>query len=308
MDGVGSYDDAGLIAQKMQSENCNVRIFHPLPWNFLAYRKALRAGRWYSQFLYLLASINHRNHRKLCLIDNRVAWLGSYNITASHFNNTFQSHDDDWHDTGLRLSGGIVAELRENFEEVWQRKNHSVVRRAQQFLSNNTILSRIFRNRRLVNKLEKAKNRIWICNAYFNPSFKLQVALKKAAKNGIDVSLLVPSKSDVFLFPSLTRTYYADLINAGIKVYEYPKRTLHSKTMLIDNQVLIGSTNLNYRSFFHDLELDAFLTDQKSVQCMQDKFKVDFENSARITLENWGQHHWLMRMLGWVSHFFRYFL
>lgn len=306
VDGVGSYFDAELIAEKLESKNCQFRIFHPVPWDFPAYRRALRSGRWYSQILHSIASINHRNHRKLCLIDDHIAWLGSFNITANHFNNRLEVSDDNWHDTGLRVTGDIVLDLKDNFEEVWQRKRSTAKQRTRQFLGNNSIRARIRRNRRMIHILKEAKKRIWVCNAYFNPSHKLLSALKNAAKGGVDVRLLVPSRSDVYLFPVLTRTYYADLLNSGIKVYEYCDRKLHSKTMLIDNLVIIGSTNLNYRSFFHDLELDALLTKAESVQCMQDKFNEDLKYSTEITFKHRGKHSWLTKALGWFSRFFRY--
>lgn len=308
IDGVGSYFDAELIAQQLDSDNCQLRIFHPLPWDFRAYRRALNAGFWYSQILYFIASVNHRDHRKLCLIDNRVAWLGSFNITADHFNNSLHNADDNWHDTGVRITGQLVADLENNFEEVWQRKILPASQRSLQFLGNNSLQARINRNQRLLSILASAQHRIWICNAYFNPSYKLLYALRNAAIRGIDVRVLVPSRSDVSWFPFLTKTYYADLLNVGIKVFEYCNRTLHSKTILIDNQVLVGSTNLNYRSFFHDLELDALLSEPDSVQIMQSKFINDLDNSTEITFKHSQGYNWLTRALGWFSRFFRYWL
>ena len=308
VDGVGSFRDAAVIAQKLESENCQFRIFHPLPWDFAGYRRALNAGRWYSQVLHFIGAINHRDHRKLCIIDDHIAWLGSYNITADHFNNRLDITEDNWHDTGLRVSGPIVTELINNFEEVWQRKISPASQRTRNFLSNNSIHTRRRRNRRLLGIIKVAKKRIWVCNAYFNPSYKILSGLKKAAKKGIDVRVLVPSRSDVFWFPFLTRTYYADLLSAGIKVFEYCNRTLHSKTMQIDDEVIIGSTNLNYRSFFHDLELDALLVNPQSVRCMHDRFISDLKFSSEITLKSGHKYHWLMRMFGWCSRFFRYWL
>ena len=306
VDGVGSYEDASQIADQLESENSQVRIFHPLPWDFPAYRRALFAGRWYSQTLYLLARMNHRDHRKLCIIDDNIAWLGSYNISADHFNRTLQDSSDNWHDTGLRVKGPIVHDLKRNFEEVWHRKGGSITYRTRRFLSNHSIRARKSRNQRLITLLQAVTKRIWITNAYFNPSSKLLSTLKEAARKGIDVRVIVPSRSDVLVFPSLSRTYYADLLGAGIQVYELNNRVLHSKTMLIDNYVLVGSTNLNYRSYFHDLELDVVLSKKESVQCMQGKFSSDLNDCTEITLKNWQSSPWLLTILGWASRVFRY--
>ena len=306
IDGIGSSRDADLIVKQLESEDCLVRIFHPLPWDFAAYRRALIAEHSYNRLFYLLGAMNRRNHRKLCLIDNRIAWLGSFNITAAHFNHVLDNSAGNWHDTGLRLTGDLVLDLKANFEEVWQRKTASVTKRTTRFLSNHSIQTRIARNQRLITILKKAKKRIWITNAYFNPSIRLLSALKKSAKRGVDVRILVPSHSDVILFPLLSRTYYADLLNVGIKVFEYRSKLLHSKTMLIDHQVLVGSTNLNYRSFFHDLELDALLTSKESVLCLQQKYEQDLKNSVEITLDHWRNHSWLIKLIGGFSRFFRY--
>ena len=94
VDGVGSYRDAGKIAERLRSANSEVRVFHPLPWDFALYRRALFAGRWYSRFFHFVASINHRDHRKLCLVDAQIAWMGSYNITSDHANQQSSRVDD----------------------------------------------------------------------------------------------------------------------------------------------------------------------------------------------------------------------
>jgi cardiolipin synthase len=308
VDGIGSYRNSQLIAEQLESDNCSLRIFHPLPWDFSAYRRALTSGRWYSQVLHFIASINHRDHRKLCLVDDRIAWLGSFNITADHFNNVLQNSDNNWHDTGLRVTGVTVQDLKLKFEAVWQRKNSSAISRTRKFLGRNLIRDRSGRNRRLIEILQDAETRIWICNAYFNPSFGLLRQLKLAANRGVDVRILVPSVSDIFVFPAITRTYYLDLLNAGIKVFEYRQRLLHSKSMIIDNRVIIGSTNLNYRSFFHDLELDALLTNSTSVKRMQEKYQLDIECSTEITLHSWKNYPRAINVLGWCSRFFRYWL
>jgi cardiolipin synthase len=100
--------------------------------------------------------------------------------------------------------------------------------------------------------LESAGQRICITNAYFNPSNQVLKMLKRKAGEGVSVHLIVPARSDIVFFPLLSRSFYADLLQANIRVFEYGRRVLHSKTMIIDDQLLVGSTNLNYRSLFHD--------------------------------------------------------
>lgn len=308
IDGVGSYRDANVIATRLGTANCELRVFHPLPWDFSLYRRGLRAGRWYSNILYLFASINHRNHRKLCIIDGESAWLGSYNISDDHFNRESNDGDDYWHDTGLRITGPVVNRLAVNFAEVWQRKTGSAGRRSLYFMTNREMSRRQQRKLQLLQVLAMAQQRIWITNAYFNPTHRVLRALKQKAQAGVSVKLIVPACSDIIFFPLLARSFYADLLQAGIRVYEYDKRLLHSKTMVIDDQGLIGSTNLNYRSLFHDRELDLLLDDDEVVSRLQQRFDTDIENSTEITLRNPLKIRWLARPLGWLARFMRYWL
>lgn len=308
IDGIGSYRGASRIAARLKGRHSEVRIFHPLPWDFSAYRRALNAGRWYSQVFYFLASINHRNHRKLCVIDSEIAWLGSFNITADHSNSSSQSGDDYWHDTGLRVCDSLVGLLESNFERVWQRKAGSISERSRRFLARSEFSRRWQGKLQLQQLLEKSQRRIWITNAYFNPTGKILKILKRKAEQGLSVQIIVPSRSDIIFFPTLTRSFYSDLLQARIRVFEYGRRLLHSKTMLIDNHLLVGSTNLNYRSLFHDLELDALLDDPEIVAQMQRRFNSDIEQSLEITLHRWHNHPWLLRLLGWFSRVLRYWM
>ena len=154
--------------------------------------------------------------------------------------------------------------------------------------------------------LEDAGQRICITNAYFNPSSKVLKILKRKAGEGVSVQLIVPARSDVVFFPLLSRSFYADLLQNNIRVFEYGLRILHSKTMIIDDQLLVGSTNLNYRSLLHDLELDLLTADASVVARMEQRFVDDICNSTEITLRVWQQHPWLLRLQGLLSRFLRY--
>jgi cardiolipin synthase len=308
IDGVGSYSDSSLIADRLKSANSEVRVFHPLPWDFSVYRRALEAGRWYSKIFYFLASMNHRDHRKLCLIDNQVAWLGSYNITADHSGPATDSDGEYWHDTGLRVTGSVVQRLATNFNQVWNRKAGSIAERSRHYLAREEITRRRQPKLQLLNVLGLAQQRIWITNAYFNPTNQVLRILKHKARQGVSVQVIVPTRSDIIFFPLLSRSFYTDLLQANIRVFEYGNRVLHSKTMLIDDQLLVGSTNLNYRSLFHDLELDMLLDDAAIVEQMKQRFCRDVTDSIEITLRNWQQHPWLLKLLSWLSRFLRYWL
>lgn len=308
IDGVGSYIDTTKLVRLLESERCEIKIFHPLPWDFKVFRNALSAGQHYSALLFNIARINRRNHRKLCIIDRSVAWLGSFNITADHYNRNLHLSGDNWHDTGLRTSGSTVGILLNNFDQVWQRKGESRRHRTRQFLAFSTIRGRKRSALALLDHLRSAVRRIEITNAYFNPSNRVLKILRQAAENGVAVKVIVPARSDIFFFPELSRTYYADLLNAGIRVYEYQNSVLHSKTMLIDDAVVIGSTNLNYRSFIHDLELDAMIDDPKMIEKMEQRFEQDLQQCIEVTLQNWRKYPLLLKWLAWIPRLLRYWL
>lgn len=308
IDGVGSYLDSSHLVKLLESDRCRIRIFHPLPWDFKVFRNALSAEQHYSDILFYIATINRRNHRKLCIIDRAVAWLGSFNITADHYNRQSNNAEDSWHDTGLRVCGDAANMLQQNFEQVWQRKGKSRSKRTGQFLALTTILDRKHSARELLEELQSAEKRICITNAYFNPSKRLLKILRAAAKRGVLIQLIVPACSDIFFFPTLSRTYYADLLNTGIRVFEYQRRVLHSKTMLIDDTVVVGSTNLNYRSLIHDLELDALVYDPLVVEQMEQRFEEDLGQCKEITLRRWQKYPPLLRFLAWLPRLLRYWL
>jgi cardiolipin synthase len=137
-----------------------------------------------------------------------------------------------------------------------------------------------------------AKRRIWIENAYFVPDGALIRALKVAAESGVDVKIVVPAISDVFFIPWVTAAFNLGLLRAGVKVFEYNKGMMHAKTVLIDDWGLVGSSNLNHRSLFHDLEADLVLADESA--CL-----------SQVTLDNWRSRPTLERLIGKVLLLFK---
>jgi cardiolipin synthase len=117
---------------------------------------------------------------------------------------------------------------------------------------------------------------------YFNPPSFLLKALIEAAGKGVDVRLVVPKRTDPAWFSYLSRIYFSPLVKRNIRVYEYTPGILHSKITLIDSEGIIGSGNLNYRSFYRDLELNLIIQDSKGVQDLRNEFIKDMTMSREI--------------------------
>ncbi len=305
MDGIGSHADEEEIANELESAGVDVRIFRPLPWRFSLHRRGLLQGEWHQKLSNFFWRINKRNHRKLCIIDNQIAWIGSFNITQDHFG----SNGNSWKDLAARVCDENVNKLQQSFDQIWQRVDTKRrYPRIRGFFSNHSILLRMEKNSSLIQLIASAKTRVWITNAYFSPSFTLLKALKRADAIGVSVRIVVPAKSDLFFFPALSSTYYADLLKAGVRIFEYQGKILHEKSMLIDNCAIVGSTNLNYRSFLHDLELDVLLNQPKTIDDMEKNFLDALEHSREITAPYLSRYPLSLRILGWLSRLLRYWL
>jgi len=257
MDGIGSSEDAGIIATALQKNDAHpdteVRIFHPLPWHLSTYRWTMRNQNRLFKLWRLILVVNHRDHRKLCVIDGHIAWLGSFNITSGDVDGYPVSR----HETAARLTGKPVAELKRDFFQVWQHREKFYRRHFHNSLSNHSLRLRKQKNKALIDRILQAKTRIWISNAYFAPSPALIKALKQAVKQGVDVQVIVPSRSDIAFFPALTRTFYADLLAAGLHIHEYSRALLHSKTMLIDDtEKVVMNTEFQAQAMRHVAFLD----------------------------------------------------
>jgi len=140
----------------------------------------------------------------------------------------------------------------------------------------------------LISAIQNAEKDVRITNAYFVPHEELVGALKDAAKRGVDVRLILPSRTDNWLVLAAGRSYYDDLLEAGVKIYERRERLLHSKTATIDGVwSTVGSTNLDWRSLASNDELNAVVIGPEFASQMNGLFDRDLANSTEITLQAW---------------------
>ena len=140
----------------------------------------------------------------------------------------------------------------------------------------------------LISAISNAETAVFLTNAYFVPDPQLLAALKAAVQRGVDVKIILPGNTDSWLVFHAGRAYYAELLAAGVKIYERRDALLHSKTALIDGVwSTVGSTNLDWRSFLHNDEVNAVILGQAFGAQMQVMFEKDLAASTSITLEQW---------------------
>ena len=266
-----------------------------------------------------LVGIQNRDHRKLLLVDGRVAFLGGINISGvygapygsggSRASSLAGSgaeegpvEDRPWRDLQVRLEGPVVADLQRAFMRQWERWTKEKLPEAGLFpqlkAEGPFVVRAIAASPQdseanalyvaLISAIEAAEIEVFITNAYFVPHPQLLAALKSAARRGVDVRLLLPSKTDSALVYHAGRSYYGELLEAGVKIYERKSRVLHSKSAVIDRVwTTIGSTNLDWRSLVYNDELNAVILGTEFADQIRAVFERDLANSEAITTAKW---------------------
>ena len=303
VDGIGSLGWPEHRDPELEPSGVAIRVYHPLAFSKFFERLLIDLGirkkpanqapqsRWT-----FLARLNRRTHRKLVIIDDEMAFVGSMNIAGEH--SAKVSGETAWRDTAIQIEGPHVLDLSFAFDSVWIRSHTlSGERRWREgFISR---LRRLPRPSRLVRLnftpafrrtstrenlrlMRGAGKRLWITNAYFAPSRTTVRALRIAVKRGADVRILIPRHSDIFFMPWVAISYYGVLLASGVRIFEYHPRFLHAKTMLIDDLAMIGSSNLNNRSLLHDFEIDIISSRQETIEALEAQFLKDLSTSEEI--------------------------
>jgi cardiolipin synthase A/B len=294
VDGVGSASWDGSMTQQLERSGIQVRIFRPLPWKISQW-KLVRPRLWLVKLQHMWGGIMRRNHRKICLIDGRIAWIGSFNVSGKHLPKA--QGGGGWRDTAVRLEGINIDELPQAFNSAWVDDSALFPRKIFSVLHFrlNYIRRRILK-RDLLHRLAQCHSRIWITNAYFVPNLSLLRYLKKAARNNIDVRLLLASSSDMFFMPLVSASFYKKLLTAGIHIFEYKERILHAKVMILDNWMTVGSSNLDYLSFFRNFEAYVVLRQPESKLTIEKQFLDDISHSREIFLHDLPEGTWWKKL------------
>jgi cardiolipin synthase A/B len=252
-------------------------------------------------------TVNNRDHRKLLIVDDTVAFTGGINFSKTYSSSSPHKPTGDkltagWRDTHIAIYGPAVKGFKHMFREQWRRQGGAAgdvpesnvtsdkagtdLIVALQSDGGGDTESPIYRA--YVEAIKMAERRIWITQAYFAPNDKFMDHLKHAAERGVDVRILVPGISDSKVVLYASRSHYGDLLSHGVRVYENDSAVLHAKTAVIDGiWSTVGSSNLDFRSFLHNDEVNAIVLGKDFAKQMEDQFATDLNTSKAMSLEEW---------------------
>jgi cardiolipin synthase len=253
---------------------------------------------------YLLANrLNYRNHRKIIVIDGQIGFTGGINVSDKYINNG--SHKLFWRDTHLRIDGPGVFYLQYLFLTDWNFCSGKVLAPEKFHFSvptdskddcflqvaasgpDSVQPSILFS---LLQAIYLARKEILITTPYFIPGDSILQALRIAALSGLSVKLLVPGVADSRLVNAASKSYYEDLLCAGVDIYMYQKGFVHAKTLVADGILsIIGTANMDLRSFELNFEVNVMLYDRKFSEQLRTVFFKDLEDAEKIDKDAWCQ-------------------
>jgi cardiolipin synthase len=256
----------------------------------------------------------HRDHRKMLVVDGRIAFTGGINISEVYASGLHTSDKkaplSAWRDTDIEVQGPAVAEFQRLFISEWHHQKGAPLSSRNYFPKLEREGSDILRvigsvperfsliYVTLISAIVYSENNAYITDAYFAPDRQILRALEAAARRGVDVRLLLPGGADEPFIISAQRFHYDDLLRAGVKIYEWKGKMLHAKTATIDGVwSTVGTSNLDWWSIARNNEVNAIILSHPFGEQMNLMFKNDIENSRQITLDEW-RHRGLMERTG----------
>lgn len=305
-DSFGSINTPKAFFERLTSGGINVLEFNPV--NPLAAKK-----EW---------SPNNRDHRKLLLVDGQVAFIGGINISSVYASGSVAGRSKRvarsaetaaWRDTDLQIEGPVVSELQKLFIGTWEKQHGKALAAKNYFpalkVQGKDIVRAIGSTPddpysliylTLISAIGNAEKQIYLTNSYFVPDPQLLKSLIDAAGRGVDVRLILPSHSDSDVVFHAGRSHYSTLLKAGVRIYERSGALLHAKTALIDGVwSCVGSSNLDWRSFLDNDEINAVILGREFAQQMQTMFARDLDASTAIDREHWERRSPLLRLKEW---------
>ena len=285
-DWIGMRGIARNFIPRLRAAGIDVRVFSPIGFR-----------RW--------LGVVPRDHRKLLVVDDRAGITGGVGLGVEWTTGVQKRRRSRWRDTAVCIEGHAATDMRNAFETMWRRASGKERRGAHRFVSRratHTHLDPAMHEPALVGIIEgepgrfrigralqmqavSAERSIWIASAYFVPSFAEIEALCGAARDDVDVRILVPSRGDHPWIPWLTRRTYRRLLMNGVRIWEWQGEMMHAKTSVVDGRwIRVGSTDFNPLGISINFELDAVIEDATLGGEAESMFLADLESSREITL------------------------
>ncbi len=293
-DDFGAQRLSAADRQRLQAAGVQVQYYNPVRW-----KHGLRNF--------------HRDHRKLLLVDEQFAYVGGTGATDEFWQPEHTS--SRWHEVMVEISGPLVADWQQLFERQWQAGQAWIAWRPRMPLRLKKLpllpalgqgLGRVaFADATqhrdillsLVRALRGAERRIWLATPYFLPTWRVRRTLRKAAKNGVEVRLLLAGhNTDHPPVRFAGQRYYTSLLKAGVRIFEYQPRFLHLKMVLVDDWVSVGSCNFDHWNLRFNLDANLEALDPVFSASVAASFQADFAVSEEITLADWRARPWWRRL------------
>jgi cardiolipin synthase len=253
---------------------------------------------------------HRRNHRKLLLIDDKVSYIGSSNLTGYNMN---------WRESVLRMQSSITCTFAKLFEEDFESYNKYIFNNPSNSKQVNHDSFEIIRdvpsitrkqiNNKFIGLIKEAKSMINIETPYFLPGFFLRKALMDAAQRGVEVNVILPRHSDVTLIDILRNKYFGILYKSGVNILFYEMNNLHAKLMLVDKKIFaIGSSNFDYRSFRYMYEIMLIGDNESIARQISAHVNTTILDSKPFRYQNWKERPLINKIFEWMLLPFRHLL
>lgn len=255
------------------------------------------------RFPMFTSKVNYRNHRKIIIIDGQIGFIGGMNIANRYLTGI---NGGIWKDTHVQLDGKSVYSLQARFLTDWFYTNHTMLTSSDYYPpleSKGSTITQIVTSdpigewrdmmQGLVMMIANTKRYLYLQTPYLLPTQHILVALQSAALSGVDVRIMIPKVNDSLLIQKASMSYLDDLLSAGVKIYLYRRGFIHSKMFIADDSLSsVGSTNMDFRSFEHNFESNAFFYDKDLAMELKKVFLDDQKDCMLLTRTLWKRRRW----------------
>ena len=310
-DSVGSFDTPASFFQRLRDAGIQTLEFNPInPLKALGIR-----------------GLTHRDHRKILVVDGKVAIIGGVNISqvySSRLSGRKQGEGTPipWRDTDVQIEGPAVAEFQKFFLDTWQSQKGAKLSERNYFPDlkeeGNALVRAVGSTPGQTNRITFivyvsaitfTEYSVHLTNAYFIPDRQILKGLTDAVKRGVDVTIILPGISDSSKGLYAARYNYSELLKSGVKLYECRNALLHAKTAVIDGVwSTVGSTNMDFWSFLNEDEVNAVILSREFAAEMEKMFAKDLAESGQIQWEEWKKRPLVPRIREWFAHLFDHWL